>query len=217
MMEGAVNQPTRQKPYHHGDLRHALLESALEQLAEGDSAPLNFRQLAVRLGVSHSAIYRHFPDKQALIDALAEHGFGQLSTRFSEAVQKSADTTHIRLLALARTYVHFALDEPILMRVMFSGVSSDRKTLPSLKRAAGTALDALRTLVEAAQARGELVGDDPLGVTLTYWAALHGLAELLTDDQLSGMVAPAQTDTLIETTVEHLLSGTLRRSGAAQP
>lgn len=211
MMGGAVNQPPRPKPYHHGDLRRALLEAAAEQLAQSDSAPLNFRQLALRLGVSHAAIYRHFPDKQALIDALAEHGFGQLNARFSEAVQGSAETTHVRLLALAKTYVHFALEQPVLMRVMFSGVSSDRKTLPSLKQAAGTALDALRALVEAAQARGDLVGDDALGVTLTYWAALHGLAELLIDDQLTNMVDPAQTDALIETTIKHLLSGTLRR------
>lgn len=200
----------KHKPYHHGNLRSALLEAALEQLAVGDSVPLNFRQLATRLGVTHSAIYRHFPDKQALIDALALYGFELLSARFSEATRTAADSTDAQLLALAKAYVYFALEQPVLMRIMFSGVSTDRKALPSLKREAKAALDALRGLVVTAQIRGDLIGNDLLGVTLLYWSALHGLAELLTNKQLAGMVDPEQTDRLIETTVRYLLFGTVR-------
>ena len=198
------------KPYHHGDLRRALLVEATRQLAESDSVPLNFRQLAARLGVTHAAVYRHFPDKQALIDALAEHGFRLLSERLETALSEVPETTGAQLLALSRSYLGFALEQPELMRVMFSGLSTDRKAVPSLKEAAGASFYTLKDLVDRAVSRGEQVADEAQNVTLFYWSALHGLAELLVNRQLAGIVTDkAQIEALIETTVRYMLAGTL--------
>lgn len=202
---------TAQKPYHHGDLRRTLMLAALEQLQQGETAPLNFNLLAKTVGVSHSAVYRHFPEKQALIDALAQYGFEQLNARFKQIEAKAHPSHAAQLRALGRAYVQFALDEPILMRLMFSGISSERKQLPALKQAAGATLAPLRALVQSAQAAGELLSDDQLSVALFYWSSLHGLAELLSRGQLAGMVTtPEAVNQLIESCLDAMQHGTFK-------
>lgn len=203
---------TAQKPYHHGDLRRALMIAALEQLQQGETTPLNFNLLAKAVGVSHSAVYRHFPEKQALIDALAQYGFEQLKARFTLVESQSHDSHSLHLRALGRAYVQFARDEPVLMRLMFSGISSERKQLPALKQAAGATLAPLRTLVQSAHAAGELLSDDQLSVALFYWSSLHGLAELLSRGQLAGMVpTPQDVENLIESTLDAIQHGTFKK------
>ena len=104
--------------YHHGDLRRALVEAALQLLAEGGTEALGLRELARRVGVSASAPYRHFRDKQALIQAVAAAGFEM----FLEAVEgaKAGVAPEEQLGAMAEAYVHFALRYPRLYRLMFS-------------------------------------------------------------------------------------------------
>src|SRR5579885_1357404 len=107
-------QAERQKPraYHHGDLRHTLIQAGVELLAEEGAQELDLRKVARRAGVSHAAPYRHFADKQALIAAVTEEGFRLLAEEIQVALREVSDEPFEQLLGIARAYVHFAKAHP---------------------------------------------------------------------------------------------------------
>src|SRR4051812_18850534 len=101
------------RAYHHGNLRAALLEGAERTLAAG--AELSLRELARAVGVSHAAPRRHFADKQALLDALAEDGFLRLGAALDDALAGAGPAFDARLLEFARTFVSFAVEHAALL------------------------------------------------------------------------------------------------------
>jgi AcrR family transcriptional regulator len=166
--------------YHHGDLRRALVEAALELLLEGGTEALGMRELARRVGVSAAAPYRHFRDKQALIQAVAATGFAL----FLEAIEaaKAGVPADEQLGAMAEAYVHFALRYPRLYKLMFSselGKFQDK----DLRRAADAAYESLA--VTAAKEDPDAPGE----AAISAWAFVHGLSMLLLDEQLLGVSA----------------------------
>jgi len=177
---------TRPKPYHHGDLRRALIAAGIELLREGGAAELDLRKVARKVGVSNAAPYRHFEDKRALLAAIAEEGFVQLTDRLQKATvnELSDEASDAQLVVLAYAYVNFALNEPALMREMFSGLTIDRLAYPSLHAASKEAFDVLLRLVEREQARGTFIQDDPVKLALVAWSMFHGLAMLLMENQM---------------------------------
>lgn len=166
--------------YHHGDLRRALVETALELLIEGGTEALGMRELARRVGVSAAAPYRHFRDKQALIQAVAAAGFAL----FRETVDgaKEGVAAEDQLGAMAEAYVQFALRYPRLYRLMFSS-ELGRFEDKDLRRAADAAYESLA--VAAAKADP----DSPGEAAISAWAFVHGLSMLLLDEQLLGVSA----------------------------
>src|SRR5213592_1296667 len=88
---GEVTATGTPRSYHHGNLRAALLEGAERMLAERGSGELSLRELAREVGVSHAAPRRHFPDRQALLDALAEAGFARLGSELRTAVDGAGE------------------------------------------------------------------------------------------------------------------------------
>ncbi|MFK4112100.1 TetR/AcrR family transcriptional regulator [Streptomyces sp. NPDC002176] len=181
------------RPYHHGDLRAALLESAERTLREKGAAALSLRELARATGVSHAAPGRHFKDKQALLDALALAGYQRLNQALTAATADDPDADlQRRMTALARAYLGFAVDNPELLELMFA-----RKHDPDSSDLLATAVDQslgtlTRTFVDA-QERGEIVQGDPERITLAAAASLHGLAALIAgcaldaDEALAGL------------------------------
>src|SRR5215467_9614279 len=113
-----LSTPLEKRPYHHGDLRQALVRSALEILSEGGVGRLSLRAAARRARVSAMAPYRHFADKEALLAAVAEYGFRELATRLTAATATAADP-RAGLAALGVAYVLFACDQPNLFKLMF--------------------------------------------------------------------------------------------------
>jgi len=193
------------KPYHHGDLRRVVLEAALEDVAESEAIPLNFNRLAKRIGVSHTAIYRHFPDKQSLIDALALHAFEALEEAVATAVARAGEDPRRRISAGLRAYIDVAVARPVYLRLMFSGVTTDRAQAPDLKSAAGKAIGHLQHEIGVLAERGELPAESVVDATRVLWASTHGLAQLLADSQLIGMVrTPAGVDHLVTLMLETL-------------
>src|SRR5437870_13854777 len=93
------------KPYHHGDLRHALIQAGLELLSEGGASALDLRKVARRAGVSHAAPYRHFADKQALIAAINTEGYRRLAEQIRQGLQAVSDDGFEQLNAVARAYI----------------------------------------------------------------------------------------------------------------
>src|SRR5215472_15487155 len=125
----------RDAPYHHGGLRDALIAAAQEILEDDGLAALSLRAVARRAGVSPAAPYHHFPDKQALLDAVAERGFDALTAAMTTRMDKVSGGA-ARLDASGIGYVAFAVANPALFGLMFSTVGQN----PS----SGTPLDSAR-------------------------------------------------------------------------
>lgn len=172
------------KPYHHGDLRRAMLDTAMTMLAEDNGWQFTLRELARRAGVSHTASYKHFPDKAALLAELALIGFDQLRVALLEARPPAPSSLHNQFLDMSRAYVRFGLEHPNLYRLMFS---ADARAAASarLKEHGMAALAVLVELIEQGQRVGWLRKREVYEQVGAGWAQLHGVT-LLTIDGLLG-------------------------------
>src|ERR1700726_4566367 len=139
-----------QRPYHHGNLRSALPPQAGPPPREGGAPQLSRRELAREGGVSHAAPRRHFPDRQALLDALAEAGFARLGAELRSAVDGAGEDFQARLRATAAAYVRFATQDAALLELMFAG--KHREESGALNAAAERAFSVLLELIEQGQA-----------------------------------------------------------------
>ena len=172
--------------YHHGELRTALLQAALAMLEEGIApASLSLREAARRVGVSAMAPYRHFADRDALLDAVATIGFERLAARQRAADEPECDREALKAQGVA--YVAFACAHPALFRLMFgSGAPSLSRNGKSedLARASGDSFD----ILAARAARGEGGADRSQAVpdaAIAHWSLVHGLAMLAIDGTLA--------------------------------
>src|SRR5204863_4666658 len=118
----------RARAYHHGNLRTALLEQAERSVREHGVERLSLRELARQAGVSHGAPRRHFADRQALLDALAEAGFVRLGAELREAVDAAGSDYEARLRATAAAYVRFAVHDAALLELMFAGKHREQQS-----------------------------------------------------------------------------------------
>jgi AcrR family transcriptional regulator len=171
-----------QATYHHGDLRAACLNAALELLEEGGATALSLRAVARRAGVSPAAPYRHYADREALVSAVAAVGYRELAGRLAAA--HPSPSTPEQLASVAVAYVQFALDRPALFRIMF-GEPCDRD---NDERVAATAAVSLyvRGIVERA-----FPDADAEALATAIWALVHGLAFLHLDGKLDASTPSA--------------------------
>jgi len=183
------------RPYHHGNLRTALLAEAERTLRDQGIDHLSLRDLARQAGVSHAAPRRHFGDRQALLDALAEVGFLRLGSEVRAAIETAGDHDEGRLRAAASAYVRFATQDAVLLELMY--VVKRGKHSPALDDAFGRLFAAFDDLLRQGQQAGELQLGDPDRVRLLLLAAIQGTAALVT----SGSVDAGQADQLIADTV----------------
>ncbi len=165
------------RPYHHGDLRQALLATALPQIEAEGVASLSLRALARLAGVSAAAPYRHFGSKRTLLAALAQQGFESLRRALIEA--RDAETSvNERFLAIGLAYVNFAVNNPTSYHLMFGSVIDDFSEYEGLRTAAdgsfAVVLDLLREIQDAGG--GDGLSLDTLGGAT--WSAVHGIASL---------------------------------------
>ncbi|MEU4088707.1 TetR/AcrR family transcriptional regulator [Streptomyces aureus] len=164
-----------QATYHHGDLRAACLCAARELLEEDGSGALSLRAVARRAGVSATAPYRHFADRDALVSAVAAEGYRDLATNLATA--HPSPTTAEDLSAVAVAYVQFALDHPAMFRAMFAEPCDPT----SEERVAATAVisEYVHGIVRRAFPDAEAGA-----LSTTVWALVHGLAFLHLDGKL---------------------------------
>ena len=170
------------RSYHHGDLRAAAIEAGLKLLEEREADDLGLREVARAVGVSATALYRHFPDKAALLAALAGAGLDRLAAA-QRAAAEAAGGGPAGFAATGRAYVRFALANPALFRLLFSAA------IPAgdpFKRRPEEMPEAFRMLLDnAARLAPPDSGADaaPL-IALEAWALVHGLATLILDGQI---------------------------------
>ena len=189
------------RPYHHGNLRRALLEQAERTVRERGVADVSLRRLAREVGVSHGAPRRHFPDRQALLDALAEAGFGRLGAELRSAVDGAGENFEERLRAIAAAYIRFATRDAALLELMFAGKHSEQSG--ALNEAADRAFSVMLELIEQGQAEGALEPGQPKRVGLVLFATIQGIAALVS----GGMVGAEQLDELLGDAIAHFLRG----------
>lgn len=166
------------RPYHHGDLRTALIVEGLRLLADRDAESLSLREVARGVGVSATSVYRHFPDKEALMTALAQEGLARLGT-VQQAAFQEAGGGEAGFAATGRAYVRFALANPALFRLIFASPAlAPSRAADPLQSEAGTLLQA-NAAATAAQQGGEAKVH-----AVQAWALVHGLAMLMLDGQI---------------------------------
>ncbi|MEV4776620.1 TetR/AcrR family transcriptional regulator [Microbacterium sp. LWH12-1.2] len=185
------------QPYHHGDLRRTLLEAAASSIENDGVDALSLRQLARQAGVSHAAPSRHFRDKQALLDALAEDGFHRLAAALEEATRRDATTpaaARNRFDELARAYVAFALAQPTLLTLMF-GMKHAPDARAELLAAGQASMELTIRVVVAAQEVGAIGPGDPHRIALAAFSAFHGIASLASGGLLDGVPVDVLVDT----------------------
>ena len=176
------------RAYHHGDLHSALIEAGLALLAAREADDLSLRAVAREVGVSATAVYRHFPDKQALMAALAERGVAMLGAQ-QRAASAAAGGGIAGFGATGAAYVRFALANPALFRLVFAHPAPPDRHIP------GSEDDAM-TLLRSNAAALAPPGVDPNVFALQAWSLAHGLALLILDGQV-----PAD-DALIDAVVD---------------
>jgi AcrR family transcriptional regulator len=192
------------KPYHHGDLRRALLDSAIDMLSEENGWQFTLRELARRASVSHTASYKHFPDKAALLAELAIIGFERLREALLAARPPARSSARSAFISMSRAYVRFGTSNANLYRLMFSADARQSANEQLAERGAA-AFDILIDLIVRGQRDGWLRHREPREQAGAGWAQLHGLT-LLTIDGLFGpdKVGPKTINAAIEVLLEGL-------------
>lgn len=175
---GEVPSRKRRGGYHHGDLRSAVIAAGMRLLAEGDGVDLGLRALAREVGVSATALYRHFPDKEALLDALADEGLRRLGALQAQAWLKAGGGKQ-GFRAIGISYVRFAHDEPAVFRLSFTRKMPERQ-----KDFAVDGSEIAYNLLRAGVGEALPGTENPDRAALHAWALVHGLAMLVLDQRV---------------------------------
>jgi len=180
------------RPYHHGDLRKALITEAAKVIETEGVGALTLRELSRRLGVSHAAPTNHFDDKDALLAEIVGQGFAELAHDLASVA--SDEPPQLRLQELGRAYVRFALRRPGHFRVMFGrGFSKDVSSRPA--QAGGRAYTLLEQAVIAALPPPRVRSAWRVReATFLAWSVVHGAAMLVLDGPLVPRVLASSDD-----------------------
>jgi|KBSMisStandDraft_5_1062788.scaffolds.fasta_scaffold18508_5 AcrR family transcriptional regulator len=193
--------------YHHGDLRHALLLEAVRTIGDEGVAGLTLREVGHRLGVSRTALYRHFSDKSSLLAAVARDGFQRFAADLRQAWLDGGETRRgLDLMGVA--YVRFAVANPAHYRVMFGDYRRLCAKDPDLQADAARSFDVLLQALIALQAGGDIRRDEPRRLAHFIWAIVHGIAMLAIDGQLGPEpVAPSELNGLVDYALARMSTG----------
>ncbi|MBY5367016.1 TetR/AcrR family transcriptional regulator [Rhizobium leguminosarum] len=195
---------TSNRPYHHGDLRRALIETALDMLAEEKGWQFTLREVARRAGVSHAAPYKHFPDKAALLAELAMIGFDRLRESLSVAKPTAPKSLRDEVTSVAHAYVAFGTNNPALYRLMFSAGEEKVAGLHLNERALAV-FDVALEILRRGQAAGSIRKRPIEGQAAAWWGLIHGMTMLAIDGLLvPEKVGSAPLDAALNTLVEGL-------------
>src|SRR5262245_3469279 len=197
-----------QTPYHHGDLRRALIEAALTLLNEEGAWSFTLREVARRAGVSHTAPYNHFADKAALLAEVAALGFQSLKERMAAAARAHPRAAREALNAIAGAYVRFGVEQPAHYRLMFGPELAEKERHPILQQAANATFAELTGALANGQKSGEIRRASVEEQALAAWSLVHGLTTLFIDRRLSFLgVSSAQAERSARAASQRLCEG----------
>jgi AcrR family transcriptional regulator len=196
--------PARKRHYHHGDLRRALVREAVRTIGRDGIDALTLREAGRRLGVSRTALYRHFANKSALLAAVAREGFQRFRQDLLDAWE-GAGTGMAGFRSMGVAYVRFAVRNESHFRVMFGRFRDLCEDDPELDHDASAAFQVLIDALIALQQTGEIVEGDPQQLAHYVWAVVHGIATLAIDGQLGP--DPRAPEALIAFGIERMREG----------
>jgi AcrR family transcriptional regulator len=174
----------RKGPYHHGNLKIALIKAGVDVLAKEGVAGLSIRRVAQKAGVSRAAPYAHFADKQALIAAISTEGYSRLFDAMERVAARHPNDPGAKLVEGAWAYLKFALDDPDHFKVTTSGAVEREKDYPALVEMSEKCFSLVLRIVEECQARGILRPGPADLVAVSVWSLMHGLISLVLENQI---------------------------------
>ena len=197
------------KPYHHGDLYQEILCSASELIEENKIASLSLRAVAKKVGVSHTAPYRHFKDKDSLLAGIAKLGFDELVKQMEDAVRSYPDDPSAQLEEAGHRYVQLALNRPQCTQLMFGGILP-HETYPELEASGDMAFKGLKTIIEGGQNQGVFKQGNVEELALAAWSGIHGLTLLLIGGSLHEVLSISTDIRALTTAVTSTIQGGLK-------
>jgi len=171
------------KTYHHGNLKEALITAGLEILSEKGIEGLSLRNVAKKIGVSHTASYNHFPDKQALLAAISTAGHEHLHQILLDTFEKTKHSSSHVISEIAWAYLQFALDNPAKFKLMFSGALEEERAHPEYVEISMKNISLLEEIIIYCQNKGQLMEGKVEIVAIKLWSSVHGFTNLILEDQ----------------------------------
>jgi AcrR family transcriptional regulator len=164
--------------YHHGNLRHTLIETGLRVIEKHGVAALTLREIGAQAGVSRTAAYRHFADKEDLLCAISEAGFALFNAEIGVAIAGAAPDFPSRLRAMAIAYVRFATQHRARYAVMFDAALDASSDRTEWQQESARAFGQLEDVIRRGQNSGEVCGEDATLLAKVVWAHIHGISTL---------------------------------------
>lgn len=191
--------------YHHRDLKNALTAAGVEILAKDGFAGLTLRQAAKQAGVSHSAPYSHFADKQSLLAAVSAHGFRLLHDQLLVAMDSHPRSIRLQVISAAQAYVRFALKNRELFKLMFSGVLQQQNGHTELEEVTRAMLSTLVSRVATGQKALVIGGNNDQLTAIALWGQIHGLVVLALEGQIPSSL-------MANTSIEEIVADAIRQN-----
>lgn len=197
-----------EKPYHHGDLHEEILCAACRLLEENNIASLSLREIAKEVGVSHTAPYRHFKDKESLLAGIAGLGFDRLTEQLTAAVTSNPGDPVKQLIEAGQKYVSMAQQRPQCTQLMFGGILPCDDTYPELRASGDSAFEGLLSIIIEGQALGVFKPGDIKMMALTAWSGIHGLSMLIIGGNLEEILKiPVEPCAITNAVINGMLEG----------
>ena len=189
--------------YHHGDLKEAMVLASYDLVRRGGAENFKLSDACHQAGVSTAAPYKHFRDRNEVLELVMAKGFEEMTRRSITAVEDAGVATLAGMIAMGHAYVHFAVEEQRLFRLMFG-------QHPVLKQASGVEEDGMKCFANvieqvALYCERHNVPGDPKTIAVRLWTFVHGAASLLIDEDYAKVAPELDVEALIADTTPSLL------------
>lgn len=173
----------KKRQYHHGHFKHAIIEAGIEIIQSEGIKMLSLRNVAGKIGVSHSALYRHYKNKEELIVSLALNGFQQLTQILDKAAEKFPDDPKAQLKEMGGKHIQFAVNNPIYYRLMFGDYINNKTEYPDLFKAYDVCFRKLIEVLIRCTNRKNSKKESYMITAISIWSLLHGYSSLIIDNK----------------------------------
>jgi AcrR family transcriptional regulator len=173
----------KKNQYHHGNFKHAIIEAAIEIIQNEGIKMLSLRNVSREIGVSHSALYRHYKNKEGLIVSLALNGFQQLTQIMDKSIEKFPDDPQAQLKEIGKKHIGFAVNNSIYYRLMFGDYITNKTEYPDLFKAYDVCFGKLiEVLMQCTNGNNNKKGSYRI-TAISIWSLLHGYSSLIIDNK----------------------------------